>query len=442
MFISNTKKDTEEMLAVIGKSSVDELIKGEIPQEFLSSGFALPAALDERELSEELKSLAAKNKPLLNFAGAGVYEHFVPAAVNAISSRGEFMTAYTPYQAEASQGTLQAIYEYQSNICNLFDMEVSNASHYDGASALAEAVSACVKISGKNKVVYGAALHPQYKEVLETYFANNKVIKFDKVACPRGTIDVSSLENQLDDAACFVLQTPNFYGCIEDARLISEKVKSKNVLLIAVVNPLSLGVLQTPGEYNADFAVAEGQPIGNAVNFGGPTLGIFTCKKEFSRSVPGRICGIAKDADGKRAFVLTLQAREQHIRRERASSNICSNQALCALNACVYLTLLGPQGLREVCEINLENARVLKEKIERIDGYKIKFDAPFFNEFVVECPKPASRVIKALAKKGVCAGYDMGLISKDFKNCLLVCATETKSLASIDVFATALEQVK
>ncbi len=442
MFTANTDKNKEEMLSVIGVKSVKDLLK-DLPQELLNAQFDLPPALTEQQLTAEIKNTAAKNKLLLNFAGAGIYEHFIPAAVGAISSRGEFLTAYTPYQAEASQGTLQAIYEYQSNICNLFDMDASNASHYDGATALAEAAVACTKIKGKKEVLLSAALNPQYKTVLETYFSNNKSIVFKDAPCKDGTTDIAELEKMIsDDTAAFVLPTPNFYGCIEDADKISAVLKSKGVLLIAVVNPISLGLLKTPGEYGADFAVAEGQCLGNPMNFGGPGLGIFTCKKEYVRYIPGRICGIAKDAKGARAFVLTLQAREQHIRRERASSNICSNQALCALNACIYLTLLGPEGIKEVAALNLENAHILKDKITAVKGYSLRFDKPFFNEFIIDCPRPAAQIIDALAAKGICAGYDMGLVSKDFENSLLICASETKTHDDLERFVKELEAVK
>lgn len=364
MFISNTEKEKQEMLEAIGVKSIEDLFK-DIDKSLLADNINLPAALTEGELTAEIKKKAALNKGLVNFAGAGIYEHFIPAAVNAISSRGEFLTAYTPYQAEASQGTLQAIYEYQSCICALFDMDVSNASHYDGATALAEACGAAARIKNKNKILLSSALNPEYKQVLDTYFKAGEALKFEKAPLKDGTIDQAALKELLASGgyAAFVLSNPNFYGCLEEAQAISDIVHGAGALLIAQVNPISLGVLQTPGSYGADFAVAEGQCLGNAMNFGGPTLGIFTCKKEYVRYVPGRICGMAKDAAGKRAFVLTLQAREQHIRRERASSNICSNQALCALNAAVYLTLMGPLGMRDVAEANIENAHILKDML-------------------------------------------------------------------------------
>ena len=431
MFISNSGAQKKEMLAALNFKDAAELINSAAPG-LPPVKFNFPPAMTEMELNAHIKTLAAKNKKVLNFAGAGAYEHFIPAAVGAISSRGEFLTAYTPYQAEASQGTLQAIYEYQSGICALFDMDVSNASHYDGATALAEAVIAAVKIKNKNTVLIPAALHPHYKETLNTYY-KYAGIKFEEISCASGGMDIQDLKNKLkDEVAAVVLANPNFYGVIEDVDAVSAAAKEAGALLIASVNPLSLGVLRTPGSYGADFAVGEGQPLGNALNFGGPYLGIFTCKKEFVRSLPGRVVGIAKDKDGRRSFVLTLQAREQHIRRERSASNICSNQALCALNAAVYLTLLGPKGLEEVCALNLENSNYLKEKISKLKNFRVKYGGEFFNEFVIECPKPAAEIIKNLAAKNIAAGVDLG--GKD----LLVCATETKSKAEIDAFVSAL----
>ena len=287
MFISNTEQEKQEMLAAIGVKSIKDLFK-DIEPSLLAESYNLPSAMTEAELTAHIKQLAAENKPLLNFAGAGIYEHFIPAAVNAISGRGEFLTAYTPYQAEASQGTLQAIYEYQSCICALFDMGVSNASHYDGATALAEACGAAVRIKGKNKILLSAALNPEYKKVLSTYFKASNLVTFEDCPLNNGTVDLNALKERVSSGqyAAFVLANPNFYGCLEDAKAISQTVHAADTLLIAQVYPVSLGVLETPGSYGADFAVAEGQCLGNAMNYGGPTLGIFTCKKEFVRYTP------------------------------------------------------------------------------------------------------------------------------------------------------------
>lgn len=439
MFIPNTPEEKKAMLARIGVSSVRELFAA-VDKRFLYPKLNLPAALDEQALSAHLRGLAAKNKPLQNFIGAGYYEHFIPAAVNALSGRGEFLTAYTPYQAEASQGTLQAIYEFQSCICALFEMAVCSASHYDGATAMAEAVAGCLRVNNKPTVLISAALHPHYKQVLRTYLRHMKNVTIEEVACPNGTLDLNELKKQLTPGvSCFVLADPNFLGCLEDAPAVAAAVHSVGALLVSVVNPTALGTLRTPGSYDADFAVAEGQSLGNALQFGGPGLGIFTCKQQFLRQVPGRIAGIALDKNGNRSFVLTLQAREQHIRREKAASNICSNQALCALNAVIYLTLLGPEGIKEIAELNLEKAHLLKDELEK-EGFTLKFTAPFYNEFVLELNQPAAQVIKKMARKGIAAGYDLGQIDPSLANCLLICVTETKTAKDLKHYVAALKE--
>ena len=440
MFTSTTPETEKEMLDTIGVSSVKELL-AQIPEQFLYPALNLPKALTEAELTAHIRALAAKNKPLKNFIGAGIYEHFIPAAVPALSSRGEFLTAYTPYQAEASQGTLQTIYEFQSCICSLFDMDVATASHYDGATATMEAALACVRITGRKEIILSTLLHPHYKEVLKTY-TRHLGITLTEAAVKDGVVDVEKLAGQVSDkTACVILPNPNFLGNLEQAEQIAKITHDKGALLVAVVNPISLGILQTPGEYGADFAVAEGQCLGNPMSFGGPGLGIMTAKKAYVRQLPGRIVGIAKDHDGKRAFVLTLQAREQHIRREKASSNICSNEALCALNAVIYLTLLGPQGIKEVAQLNLERAHQLAQLIGKIPGFKVGTNKPFFNEFVVTCPRPASEVIEKLAAKQIAAGYDLGKLCAQMKNCLLVCATELRTEEDLKAYAHALEAI-
>lgn len=442
MFISNTPENKREMLAKTGVSSVQELL-AQIPRNLLYPALDLPQALTEQELTAHIAALGAKNRILKNYIGAGVYEHFIPAAVNALSSRGEFLTAYTPYQAEASQGTLQTIYEFQSCVCALFDMDAATASHYDGATAAAEAVLACLRVNGKKNVLVSAALHPHYKQVLATYLQHLPDVKVTESPLGAdGTLDLNALKERLSDkTSCFVLPTPNFFGNLEKADEVSALVHQAGALLVAAVNPVTLGVMQTPGSYDADFAAAEGQPLGNKMNFGGPGLGLLAAKKAYVRQLPGRIVGIAKDKSGKRAFVLTLQAREQHIRRERASSNICSNEALCALNAVIYLTLLGPEGLKEAAELNLERAHELAKLAGEVPGFKLKYHAPFFNEFVLSCPVAAKTVIKKLEKKGIGAGYALGADFKGMENDLLVCATETKTPEDLKAFADALRGI-
>ena len=437
MFIPNTKEDQQQMLAKIGAKDIKELL-AQIPAKFLYPALDLPNALTEQELTAHVRELAAKNKPLKNFIGAGMYEHFIPAAVPALSSRGEFLTAYTPYQAEASQGTLQTIYEFQSCMCALLNMDVATASHYDGATATAEAALAAHRITGRNQIVISTLLHPHYKEVLKTYTRHMGISVVEAKVTDNAVLDLAALKTQLSDqTACFILQTPNFVGCLEDAQAVSSAVHAAGALLVSVVNPISLGVVQTPGEYDADFAVCEGQPLGNPISFGGPGLGVMTAKKAYVRQLPGRMVGIAKDKDGKRAFVLTLQAREQHIRREKAASNICSNEALCALNAVIYLTLLGPQGLKEVAGLNLERAHQLANLINT-KSFHVKTFSPFFNEFIVECPLPAAEVIKKMEAKGFAAGYDLGQLCPQMKNCLLVCVTEMRTEEDLQAYADAL----
>ncbi len=441
MFTPHTKQDEQEMLQAVGVSSVKELL-ATVPADLLYPKYNLPAALTEAQLTAHMHALAAKNKPLKNFIGAGMYTHFIPAAVSALSGRGEFLTAYTPYQAEASQGTLQTIYEFQSCVCALFDMDVATASHYDGATALAEAVLAANRVTGRGEVIVSSLLHPHYKEVLKTYTRHSQICLTEVKPTADGTLDVAALKNQVSQkTACVVISTPNFLGYVEQANEISKLAHEQGALLVAQVNPLSLGLLQTPGSYDADFAVAEGQPLGNPVSFGGPGLGIMTAKKAYVRQLPGRMVGVAKDKNGKRAFVLTLQAREQHIRREKAASNICSNEAICALNAVIYLTLLGPQGLKEVAELNVERAHKLAEKISGVKGFKVLSAAPFFNEFVVTCPLPAAEVIEKLAAKGIGAGYDLGRTCEQMKNALLVCATELNTEEDIAAYVNALEGI-
>ena len=442
MFTPNPSETRKEMLNKLGISSIKELLS-QIPQDLLYPALDLPPALTEQGLTAHMQELAEKNKPLKNFIGAGIYEHFIPAAVNALSSRGEFLTAYTPYQAEASQGTLQTIYEFQSCICALFDMDVATASHYDGATATAEAVLACLRINGRKEVLISAGLHPHYKQVLSTYLQHLNGVSITEIPLTaEGSLDIAILKEKLSSStACFLLANPNFFGCLEKAEEISALVHGAGALLVAQVNPLSLGILSSPGSYDADFAVAEGQVLGNAMNFGGPGLGIMASKKAYMRQLPGRIVGIAQDKNGQRAFVLTLQAREQHIRREKASSNICSNEALCALNAVIYLTLLGPKGLEEAASLNLQQAHILAEKLGALPNFELKYSAPFFNEFVLKCPIPAEQVISRLAEKGFAAGYALGRDFKEMENCLLICATETKTAADLEAFAKAMGEI-
>ena len=426
------------MLRAIGVASLEGLL-AQVPAELRAGVKDWPPALTEPELTAHARALAAKNRPLACFAGAGAQDHFIPAAVKALVRRGEFLSAYTPYQAEASQGTLQAIYEFQSSVCALYGMEVANAALYDGATALAEAVAAAARITGRKKVLVPEALHPEWRDVLRTYFRAKGEPQLVAVPCPAGRLDPAEVEKQLDDqVAAVVIATPNYFGLLEDGAALADLAHAKGALAIAAADPVSLGVLEAPGVWGADIAVGEGQGLGNALNYGGPYLGLFACKKAYLRQVPGRICGLTTDADGQRGFALTLQAREQHIRRERASSNICSNEALCALAATIHLALLGPEGLKEVAELCVDKAHRLAERAAAVPGFRLRFAGAFFNEFVLECPVPAERVRNALLKDGLLAGVPLGRQFPTLKSCLLVCATEQRTEEELDRFTAAL----
>jgi glycine dehydrogenase subunit 1 len=436
----HTDKDKKEMLAAIGASSTDDLFKA-IPDGLRLKKLDLPEGISELELKNSVLEKAGKNystNKLISFLGGGAYEHHIPQAVESIISRGEFLTAYTPYQAEASQGTLQAIYEYQSLICELTGMDVANASMYDGASALAEAVLLAVKETGRRRVIFSESLHPEYKQVIATYMEGYKV-EFMEVPHAGGVYDEAILKKEAnDDTACVIVQNPNFFGCIENVYEIESICHAKGALLIACVNPISLGVLKSPGEYNADIAVGEGQPLGIPLCYGGPYLGFFAVKEKHMRRMPGRIAGMTKDLDGKRGFVLTMQAREQHIRREKATSNICSNEGLMALAACVYLSLVGKEGIKEIARQNVLKSHYMKEKILKLGGFEPMSDAPFFNEFVVRCGKEPGKIIGDLLKHGIMGGLPLGRFYPGMKNCMSICVTETKSKADMDRFAEVL----
>ncbi len=431
MYIPHTKTDKEEMLKAIGAASFEELVK-QVPSKFLWPKFNLPAeSLDEAQAAARMAALAGKNCRPLSFLGAGAYERYTPAAVKAITSRTEFLTAYTPYQPEASQGTLQAIYEFQSTVSALYAMDCANASMYDGASSFAEAIRAAVRITGRKKIVYAAGVNPQYMDTLKTYFAHSPDYTYVKVPMLDGALDKAALPALLEGAACLAVQTPNFLGLIENMDGVADLAKKAGALLVAAADPVSLGLLAAPGEYGADFAVGEGQSLGLPLAYGGPYLGLFSCKKEHVRQMPGRITGLTKDKDGKRGFVLTLQAREQHIRRDKAASNICSNEALCALAATVYSALYGPEGLKELAEANAGAAAYTAERLSAINGCSLKFKGPFFNEFVLAVPGSAA----ALREKALARGVDIGLplapLFPELGETLLVCATETKTEADI-----------
>ena len=424
------------MLHAIGVSSFDDLIV-DIPEEIrLKKALDLFPASDEPEVRKLLEGLASANRSTadyVSFLGGGAYDHFIPAAIKTITSRSEFYTAYTPYQAEVSQGTLQAIYEYQSLICRLYEMDVTNASMYDGATALAEAVLMAMNVTGRSQVVVAGKLHPYNSSVLKTYLeaaGHNAVIQN---ALEEGIGSISALKELVGDTvAAVVVQQPNFYGSLEDVEAIGAIAHENGALFVVTADPHSLGVLAAPGSYGADIAVGEGQPLGTSQSFGGPYLGIFTVKQPLVRKIPGRLVGMTKDKDGEDGFILTLQTREQHIRREKATSNICSNQALNALQAAVYLSLLGKQGLQQVAAQSTLRAHYLAEKIAAIPGFSLKYASPFFREFVVETPIPAADIIEQMLEHKVFAGYDLAAHGETG---LLVAVTEKRTRQELDSFA-------
>ena len=438
-----TEDDRREMLEAIGVRRFEDLLKG-IPSKLRVKDLAVTEATSELELRRELEKIGRANLNIpttLSFLGGGSYEHFIPAALPQLLARNEFYTAYTPYQPEASQGTLQAIFEYQSLVAELTGMDVSNASHYDGATSLAEAGLLALRHTGRRKVLVARSVHPHYRQVLQTYLEaadfSLEEFGFEK----DGRFQKKEFEELLnEEVGAAVFQTPNFLGVAEELSGISEQAHAKGALLVLVANPLSLGVLRPPGEWGADLAVGEGQVLGLPLGFGGPYLGYFAATKELLRKIPGRLAGMTLDREGKRAFVLTLQAREQHIRRERASSNICTNEGLCALAACIYLTLLGKEGIREVGELNLDRANYLRQEIARLKDFQVETGAPIFNEFLVRSKKPFSKILAKLLPLGILPGIDVSSFYPELKGAFLVCATETKTKEDLDRLVEALKQ--
>ncbi|MCK5534773.1 aminomethyl-transferring glycine dehydrogenase subunit GcvPA, partial [bacterium] len=429
-YIPHTTEEIKQMLEVIGVSSIEELF-GDISPYLKAKSFDLPEGKSEQEVMSYLKKLAAKNISPINFMGAGFYDHYIPAVVNKLAERSEFYTNYTPYQPECAQGTLQSIYEYQTAICNLTGMEAANASLYDGGTALAEAIMMAIKITGKNKIIISKNVNPIYRDIIRTSMFNHS-IKFVEIPVKFGQDKRSYLFQHLDHTtAAVVLQNPDFFGVIDDYSDIVEPFHYYGALIIGSVYPLSLGILKTPGEMGIDIVVGEGQSLGLPLSFGGPYLGFMATKKKFVRKMPGRIVGATVDTNNKRSFVLTLQAREQHIKRVKATSNICSNNALCALRAIIYLSVMGKRGLAEVASLNFNKAMFAKELLGKINGVKIEKDLPIFNEFVIELPKEAKEVIKPMLKKGFIAGFPLGKYYEKSNKSLLVTVTEKRTKEEI-----------
>lgn len=446
-YIPHTEKDIHEMLNAVGAASVEELFKA-IPENLmLKKALNLPPQLAEQELIQKLANLGKKNATVdeyISFLGAGAYHHYIPSIVHHLISRSEFYTAYTPYQPEISQGTLQAIFEYQTLICQLTGMEVANASMYDGASATAEAVLMAKRINNRTKVILSSALHPEYREVVNTYLSKNSDHIKEVFYCTEtGRTLPEAIEKLINkDTSCVVIQQPNFFGSIEDIKAISDVVhKNNSILIVVITEPISLGLLKPPGEIGADIVVGEGQAFGNNLNFGGPYLGFFATLEKYLRQMPGRLVGKTVDKNNKRGFVLTMATREQHIRREKATSNICTNEGLCALSAAIYLTAIGKNGLIELSRLNLSKSEYLKNKLANIKGIKPAFTASTFNEFAIEIEKEPDAVLKALLKKGIIAGPSLKKFYPELSRHILLCATEMNSKEEIDELAEEMERV-
>lgn len=434
-YLPHTAQDIQDMLQNIGHKQLDELFLT-IPEACRRyQPMKLPEAMTEWELQDHINSLANKMAPSSSFkiyAGAGRYDHYIPSSVSFLLSRSEFLTSYTPYQPEMSQGTLQAIYEYQTLVTRLLGLEVANASLYDGASALAEALLMATRITKKKTIALSKSIHPNYRQVVKTYL---KPTDYHIIEIPygnSGSIDISTIEN-LDDLAVLAIQSPNYFGCIEPVSEVAKKTHDIGALLtVCFTEPLAYGLIKNPGIQGADIACGEGQSFGISQSFGGPGLGMFATKKEYVRSMPGRLVGRAKDRDGKDGFVLTLATREQHIRREKATSNICTNSSFCALTAAIYLASLGGSGLKSLARLNYDKAEYLKSELKTA-GVTIRFSDPTFNEFVVQFPEGFESKYHALMKKNILAGVPISSDYPELKNCYVICVTETKSKTDLDI---------
>jgi glycine dehydrogenase subunit 1 len=443
-YLLNTPEDREAMLAKIGAASIDDLF-APIPAELrLKRPLDIPPAMPEMELTAHIQALAAKNESnAVCFLGGGAYDHFIPSVVDAVAGRGEFYTAYTPYQAEASQGTLQAVFEFQTLMTQLTGLEVANASLYEGGSAVAEAVLMALGISERTgEVLVAESVHPEYRQTLQTYVASLKC-RVKVLPTPDGFLNPDDVKAAVNDqTVCVVAQSPNFFGHLEEMQAIGEATHKVGAVFIASFDPVSVGILRRPGDYGADIAVAEGQGLGVPLGFGGPYLGIIACRgeKEYLRKIPGRLVGETTDRNGKRCWVLTLQTREQHIRREKATSNICTNQGLLALRAAVHLTALGPQGLKETAELCLRKAYYAAEQLTKVPGVSLKFTTPFFKEFALKLPGNIETTLAKLRNRGYHAGLPLGRWYPNLADCITVAVTEKRTRTEIDGLAAALRE--
>ena len=427
-YISNTESEKKEMLKEIGVNSALELFNDIDKKLILKEPFKVSKKLSEIEVRKKLEAIAQKNKLVKNFLGAGCYNHYIPSVVGHVIFRSEFYTAYTPYQPEISQGSLQSIFEFQTYICKLTGMDVANASMYDGSTALAEAVFMAHNITNKNKIIIPKTVHPEYRKVVQTY-CNMHSINYTEINYKNGIIDIENLKNEIDgNTAAVIVQNPNFFGCIENTAEIEKLAKQNNALLIScVAEAISLGLLEPK---NADIVVGDGQSFGIPLSFGGPAFGFMAVKQQYIRKMPGRLVGQTIDAENKKGFILTLQAREQHIRREKATSNICTNSALMALAATVYLSMLGNQ-LKDLAYLNLQKAHYAYEKIKQLNNFEPAFSSPFFNEFVIKCNDISNLFLK-MKENNIVPGLDLGKYYPELKNHLLMCVTEMHSKEDID----------
>jgi len=444
-FIANTDADRRAMLAAIGVKNFEELLSN-IPASARFKGeLNLPLAHSEFEVTEALRRLAGRNASVsthVSFLGGGAYDHYVPAAVGHLLLRPEFFTAYTPYQPEVAQGTLQVIYEFQSMICELTGMYVANASMYDGGSALAEAMLMAHAATGRKKIVVSSAVHPNYRRILQTYGHGQELNPVEIDATGNGVTELSAVAAAIDrETAAVIVQHPNFFGNLENVHELADLAHRHEALFIVSVDPISLAILEAPGAYGADIVVGEGQCYGGSLNYGGPYLGIFATTEKNIRRMPGRLAGVTVDAQGRRGFALTLQTREQHIRREKATSNICTNQALLATAATIYLSLMGKQGLLDIAEHSTQKAHYLAEQIATINGCRLAFEQPFFKEFVIKMPMPASQVIASLLEKKILAGINLGQFYPAMQDHMLIAVTEKRTRAEMDAFVTMLKSV-
>ncbi len=432
-YVPHTEKEQQGMLSAVGVSDIEDLFAA-IPDDLAPAGFDLPPGMSEMEVRRTIEALAEKNaQGLVSFLGAGFYDHFIPAAVDALSGRGEFYTAYTPYQPEASQGILQAFFEYQTAVCRLMEMDYANASLYDGGTALYEAIMMAVRSTNRKKVVVSEAVNPIYRRMLECY-TSNLHLSLATIPHRQGTTDTDSLEASLDDStAAVVVQNPNFFGCCNDFTPLFEQARKVGALSVVSVYPLLQTVLKTPGAMGADIAVGEGQSLGLPLSFGGPYLGIMACRKKLIRQMPGRIVGRTEDCGGRTGYVLTIQAREQHIRRHKATSNICSNQALCALRSLLYMCLLGPEGMRRTAELSIERAHFAARRFQELDGVRLLNTGDFANEFAVRLPQNAFQAINKLLGKGYVPGFPLGRYYPGLEDCLLVACTEKHNREEIGI---------